>query len=227
MSKNILLAVFLLLFSFASAKEVKISVMPEDTKIYVDGVYVGDGYTTVNVRRRESFIVLKFEKDGYVTVNTKIFYKDKRKAISFVLREDKFYSESIPVGNANKFFTQEIDVDYFKDAKDTKDANLLVWKMMHQVLLNYFDEIESSDMLSGFIQTPWKVKPFPNSGIQVRTRVTVKQSNIGNNLTYKIKISSETASIGTNREESFQETMRILKKYESLISEFQSRLGKI
>ena len=82
-------------------------------------------------------------------------------------------------------------------------------------------------MLSGFIQTPWKVKPFPNSGIQVRTRVTVKQSNIGNNLTYKIKISSETASIGTNREESFQETMRILKKYESLISEFQSRLGKI
>ena len=224
MSKNILLAVFLLLFSFASAKEVKISVMPEDTKIYVDGVYVGDGYTTVNVRRRESFIVLKFEKDGYVTVNTKIFYKDKRKAISFVLREDKFYSESIPVGNANKFFTQEIDVDYFKDAKD---ANLLVWKMMHQVLLNYFDEIESSDMLSGFIQTPWKVKPFPNSGIQVRTRVTVKQSNIGNILTYKIKISSETASIGTNREESFQETMRILKKYESLISEFQSRLGKI
>ena len=224
MSKNILLAAFLLLFSFASAKEVKISVMPEDTKIYVDGVYVGDGYTTVNVRRRESFIVLKFEKDGYVTVNTKIFYKDKRKAVSFVLREDKFYSESIPVGNANKFFTQEIDVDYFKDAKD---ANLLVWKMMHQVLLNYFDEIESSDMLSGFIQTPWKVKPFPNSGIQVRTRVTVKQSNIGNNLTYKIKISSETASIGTNREESFQETMRILKKYESLISEFQSRLGKI
>ena len=89
------------------------------------------------------------------------------------------------------------------------------------------DEIESSDMLSGFIQTPWKIKPFPNSGIQVRTRVTVKQSNIGNNLTYKIKISSETASIGTNREESFQETMRILKKYETLISEFQSRLGKI
>tara|TARA_B110000879_G_scaffold191034_1_gene255848 strand:+ start:138 stop:821 length:684 start_codon:yes stop_codon:yes gene_type:complete len=227
MSKNILLAAFLLLFSFASAKEVKISVMPEDTKIYVDGVYVGDGYTTVNVRRRESFIVLKFEKDGYVTMNTKIFYKDKRKAVSYQLRKDDFYFESTPVGNANKFFTQEIDVDYFKDAKDTKDANLLVWKMMHQVLLNYFDEIESSDMLSGFIQTPWKVKPFPNSGIQVRTRVTVKQSNIGNNLTYKIKISSETASIGTNREESFQETMRILKKYESLISEFQSRLGKI
>ena len=75
MSKNILLAVFLLLFSFASAKEVKIQVMPEDTKIYVDGVYVGDGYTTVNVRRRESFIVLKFEKDGYVTTNTKTFHR--------------------------------------------------------------------------------------------------------------------------------------------------------
>ena len=227
MSKNILLFAFLLFFSFAYSKEVKITVMPEDTKIFVDGVYVGDGITTVNVKRKESFIVLKFERDGYVTVNTKLFFKDKRKAISFQLRKDEFYSESVPVGNANKFFSQEIDVDYFKDAKDTKDANLLVWKMMHQVLLNYFDEIESSDMLSGFIQTPWKVKPFPNSGIQVRTRVTVKQSNIGNNLTYKIKISSETASIGTNREESFQETMRILKKYESLISEFQSRLGKI
>lgn len=227
MCKNILLLTLLLSFSFSSAREVKISVMPEDTKIFVDGVYVGDGITTVNVKRKERFIVLKFEKDGYVTLNTKIFFKDKRKAISYQLRKDEFYFESTPVGNANKFFTQEIDIDYFKDAKDTKEANLLVWKMMHQVLLNYFDEIESSDMLSGFIQTPWKIKPFPNSGIQVRTRVTVKQSNLGKNLTYKIKISSETASIGTNKEESFQKTMRVLKKYETLISEFQSRLGKI
>lgn len=227
MGKNILLLTLLLSFSFSSAREVKISVMPEDTKIFVDGVYVGDGITTVNVKRKERFIVLKFEKEGYVTLNTKIFFKDKRKAISYQLRKDEFYFESTPVGNANKFFTQEIDIDYFKDAKDTKEANLLVWKMMHQVLLNYFDEIESSDMLSGFIQTPWKIKPFPNSGIQVRTRVTVKQSNLGNNLTYKIKISSETASIGTNKEESFQKTMRVLKKYETLISEFQSRLGKI
>lgn len=227
MIKNILFLLLFLVTSISFSKEIKISVMPEDTKIYVDGNYVGDGLTTINVKKSEGFVVLKFEHDGYVTINTKVYFKDKRKAISYVLREDEFFSESIAVGNANKFFTVEIDNDYFKNAENKEEASLLAWKMMHQVILNYFDEIESSDKLSGFIQSPWEYKIFTNSGIQVRTRVTIKESNIGGKLTFKIKISSETAPSISNREESFQETLRVLKKYENLISEFQSRLGKM
>ena len=60
-----ILSAFLLISSLTFAKEVKVSVMPEDTKIFVDGVYVGDGLTTVNIKKKEVFIVLKLEKEVY------------------------------------------------------------------------------------------------------------------------------------------------------------------
>jgi len=46
-------------------------------------------------------------------------------------------------------------------------------------------------------------------------------------LTFQIKISSEEAPlIGMSNENSYREVVRILKKFEPLISEFQSRLSK-
>ena len=223
------LIILSLLMSFTvNAKEVKISVIPTDAKIYIDGNYVGDGITTAKVRRKDGFIVVKFEKEGYVTLDTKIYSSDTRKAISFTMKRDEFIESSIMSGNANKFFTQEITDNYVKKVGDSKEAAVLVWKMLHQVILNYFDEIESSDQLSGFIQTPWVYKAFPISGFQVRTRVTIMESNIGNALTYKLKVSSEIAPINSSqKDEFFRETSRILKDYEPIISEFQSRLGKL
>ena len=56
---------------------------------------------------------------------------------------------------------------------------------------------------------------------------TVKESNIGGDLTFQIKMTSEIAPIqGRSREESFLETNRIMKEFESLVSEFQARLGE-
>jgi len=227
MIKKILIAILLFSTLIVHAKKVKITVSPEDAKIFVDGNYVADGITTINIKRNDGFIVLKFEKEGYVTTNTKIYFKDKRKAISYTLRADKFILGSVISGNANRFFSQEISEGYIKHAGNEEDASVLVWKMLHQILLNYFEEIESSDKLSGFIQTPWEYKSFSNAGIKIRTRITVKESNIGGKLTYKMKISSEMAPGLSNKEESFKKTDRILKKYENIISEFQSRLGKI
>ena len=59
-------------------------------------------------------------------------------------------------------------------------------------------------------------------------RVTVKQSGISEDeLVFQIKISSEEAPlIGMSNESSYREVVRILKKFEPLISEFQSRLSK-
>lgn len=100
--------------------------------------------------------------------------------------------------------------------------------MIHQVILNYFDEIQTTDMASGFIQTPWLYKSFPEADKQIRTRVSVKESNLGGDLTFQIKISSEVAPlIASQRDESFQEIDRIVNDLEPMISEFQARLGKL
>ena len=103
----------------------------------------------------------------------------------------------------------------------------LAWKMIHQVILNYFEEIQTTDITSGFVQTPWEYVTFPEAEKQVRTRVSVKQNSFGDELAFSIKVSSEVGSIySERRDESFQEIDRILKDLEPIISEFQTRLGK-
>ena len=56
-----------------AAKEVKITVIPSDAKIYIDGNYAADGITTATLKKKDGFIVVKFEREGYVTLETKIF----------------------------------------------------------------------------------------------------------------------------------------------------------
>jgi hypothetical protein len=228
MRNIVLLTIALVLTLVSSAKNVKISVTPSDAKIFVDGNYVADGIVTAKIKKSDGFIVLKVEKEGYVTLDAKIFASDTRKAVSYTMKRDEFLENSITSGNSNRFFTQEISDSYIKKTGDSKEASILVWKMLHQIILNYFEEIETSDQLSGFIQTPWTYKTFANAGFQVRTRITIKESNIGGALTYKIKVSSEIAPLNASlKDEFFRETPRILKNYEPIISEFQSRLGKL
>lgn len=210
-----------------AVKEVKITVTPSDARIFVDGNYAADGVTTATIKKKEGFIVVKFEKDGYVTLETKIFYTDKRAAVSFTMRRDAFQDISVASGLVNKYFTVKVDSALFK-VENGKRNTELAWKMIHQVILNYFEEIQITDMASGFIQTPWLYKSFPEAERQVRTRVSVKESNLGGALTFQIKVSSEIAPIfAAQKDESFQEINRILKELEPLISEFQARLGKM
>jgi hypothetical protein len=218
MKKKLLFLAFCFISATSFSKDVKITVSPTDAKIYIDGNYVADGVTIASLKRKDGFIVVKFVKEGYVTLETKIFAADKRLAVAFTMRRDAFFDSSISSGNANKFFTQEISSDYIKKAGEAKEASVLVWKTLHQIILNYFEEIETSDQLSGFIQTPWAYKTFSDAGIQIRTRVTIKESNIGGALTYKIKVSSEIAPVNSShRDEYFQESLRILKDYEPMI----------
>ena len=101
------------------------------------------------------------------------------------------------------------------------------WKLIHKIILNYFDEIQTTDMASGFVQTPWKYVTFPEAEKQIRSRVSVKQNSFGEELSFQIKVSSEMGSIlAQRRDESFQEIDRILKDLEPIISEFQTRLSK-
>ena len=210
-----------------AAKEVKITVTPSDAHIYIDGNYSADGVTTATIRKKEGFIVVKLEKEGYVTLETKIFYTDKRTAVSYTMQRDAFLDISVGSGLVNKYFTVKVDPSLYKIENGKRNSEL-AWKMIHQIILNYFDEIQTTDMASGFIQTPWLYKSFPAVGKQVRTRVSVKESNLGGDLTFQIKVSSEIApSFASQKDESFVEINRILKELEPLISEFQARLGKM
>jgi hypothetical protein len=227
--KKVVLIVFVALFALSSAnaaKKIKISVVPENAKIYVDGNYIGDGNVTSIVTG--DFISLKFECPGYVTINTKFYRKDKRNAISYTMTEDTFYASSSESDIVNNYFTVIVDPKYYSINDDgTKDVTL-AWKMIHQILLNYFDEIQNSDPLSGFIQTPWVYQLFPESQVQIRTRVMISEGGGSvSDLVYRIKIYSEKGSImAAHRDEYFKSCDRLLKKYESLIQEFQARLGK-
>lgn len=229
MKKSILLglAVFTALLN-VEAKEVKISVIPSDAKIYIDGNYVADGITTASLKKKDGFIVIKCEKEGYVTLETKIFASDKRNAVTYTMRRDAFFDVTSASGLVNKYFSVTISKDLYTVNENGKRNTELAWKMLHQVILNYFDEIQTTDVASGFIQTPWFYKSFPQADKQVRTRVSVKESNLGGDLTFQIKISSEVAPLlAAQRDESFQEIDRIIKDLEPMISEFQARLGKM
>ncbi len=179
-------------------------------------------------QKHEGFVVVKMEEDGYVTMETKEFANDNRDAVSFTLRRDAFNDVTVASGTVNKYFSVQVSKDLYKVDENGKRDTEMAWKMIHQVLLNYFDEIQTTDMASGFVQTPWKYKTFPEIDKVVRTRASVKESNIGGDLTFQIKIDSEAAPLqGMNREESFREINRVVKEFEPLITEFQTRLGKL
>lgn len=212
---------------FKKKKTVKISVIPSDAQISIDGNYVGDGVVEVGLDKSD-FIVIKLEKEGYITQENRYYKSDKRNAISYTMRPDKFFEASVPSGLVNKYFTVQVSPEFYTiDSNGKKDAEK-AWKLIHQILLNYFDELQTTDISSGFIQTPWSYDRFSESKQAVRTRVTVKQSGISDDeLVFQIKISSEEAPlIGMNNENSYREVVRILKRFEPLISEFQSRLSK-
>ncbi len=228
MKKGILFCLLLLVSLAVSAKNVKkVSVTPSTAKIYVDGNYVGDGIVEVAVKNRDGFVVLRFEETGYATLETRLFASDKRKAVGYTLRPDPFLDVTKASGIVNEYFAVTVSPDLYTVDADGKKNTELAWKMIHQVILNYFDEIQTTDMASGFVQTPWKYKTFPEIQRVVRTRVSVKESNIGGELTFQIKVSSEMANmLGIHSEESFKKIDRIVKEMEPIIEEFQTRMGK-
>lgn len=207
-------------------KKVKISVSPSDAQISVDGNYIGDGTIEYTLGKTD-FIVIKLEKEGYITQENKYYKSDSRNAIMYNMRPDKFYEASVPSGLVNKFFSVTVSPNFYSiDGNGRMNADK-AWKLIHQILLNYFDEMQTTDISSAYIQTPWDYTRFAESKQAVRTRVIVKQAGVSDDkLVFQIKIDSEQAPlVGISNEDSYREVVRILKKFEPLISEFQSRLS--
>lgn len=208
-------------------KTLKVVTSPAEATIKVNGSYYGEGTASVKIGR-DDFVIIEVTAPGYETLSTRVYGNDERKTIELKLKEDALLKQTVESSLANRFFTVKVDKSLYHDDEETgkRDAEQ-AWKLAHNILLNYFDEIQTSDMVSGFIQTPYYIKNYIDAGKTLRSRVTIKESNIGGDLTLQIKLSSEVAPMrGRYINEVYQETTRLIKEFEPLISEFQTRLGQ-
>lgn len=216
--KKVLLILLSVLFCGTlnlNAQKKTITTTPSNAKIYIDGNYVADGSYTVKFKYNEDFINIKVEYPGYVTKEFRLYKKDARKTIGVALNEDDALENSIESENANQYFTIHVREDIDADK---------AWKLLTQVLLDYFNEIKTSDKSSGYMMTPWVTQQFPSAEVKVRTRVQIKETSI-DGFAYQIKIFSEIADIDSG-EQGFKPWSRVTKRFEPLINEMQIRIGK-
>lgn len=208
------------------ARIIKLTVEPAEAAIYVNNNLLGYGYAEFSRPKWGEVAIIKCELNEYKTIQTKFYYDDKRNDLTLKMQQDGFYRASAASGVVNKFFTIELDSAYFS-VKGNQVDNSLAWKMIHQILLNYFDEIETTDAYGGYLQTPWMYKTFNLSEKQIRNRVTVRDVSTPLKAAFQIKISSEVAGALAAKHGEFTEVDRIPKELEPLIEELQTRIGKV
>ena len=224
------LLITLFTFSYAEAREriIKVSAEPKEAAIYIDNVFSGNGYGEFTCpKKKNTVVMIRIEADGYRTVNSRFYGGDKREALSFKLVPDGFMLGTTPSGAANKYFTIEVAPQYYSKNEDNSYDTKAAWKMLHQIILNYFDEIETTDFTSGFVQTPWKYSKFSMTEKQVRNRVTIRDISSNDMVAFQIKVSSEVGTSKFGKSSEYVEIDRIPKDFETLIQELQTRIGKL
>ncbi|WP_353126259.1 hypothetical protein [Parapedobacter pyrenivorans] len=164
-------------------------------------------YATVNLRVEKAGMVTEirnYENNGVNVIPKTDFIQ---------LVKDEAYENSFVTNLAN----QDIDIRPSRNADES-------WILLNRIVTGSFDVIAIMDKSTGYMATAWSAKAF-NSGV-VRTRLIVKTSNTSP-LEYKAKLVSEIAPPGTsvNADESFRRWDRILRTYENVIPDLQSRLG--
>lgn len=213
--------------ALAGPKVVKISVIPSEAAIYVNNNLVGYGYAEFTRPKSKEVAVIKIECNEYNTVVTKFYGTDKRNAISYTLQQDGFYRASAASGIVNKFFTVDIDPQYYVVGENNKVDISKAWKLLHQILLNYFAEISTSDFDGGYAQTPWQYKTFTLSEKQIRNRVTIRDISTPSHVALQIKVESEVANAAAAKHGEFEAIDRIPKEFETILQELQTRIGKV
>lgn len=229
--KNIILIMMILFISLPMMakreKVIKISVQPQEAAIYVDNNLIGYGYGEfTRPKKKDHVAIIRVECNEYSTAHSKFYGGDERNSISFNLLQDGFYRASAFSGVVNKYITIILDPLYYTINEEGKIDSEAAWKLLHQILLNYFPEIETTDFHGGYLQTPWKYKTFNMSEKQIRNRVTVRDVTTPERVAFQIKISSEVAGAMQARHGEFDEIDRIPKELEPMVEELQSRIGK-
>ncbi len=226
MKKIIIMAAIAAMASPAFAQRVKINVDPPEAQIYINNTYAGSGYAEFTRPKGKDVAVIRIECEEYTTVNSKFYGKDKRNSISFRLLQDGFYRGSAASGLVNKYITIMLDPQYYTIDENGKVDVSTAWKLLHQILLNYYPEIETTDYRGGYLQTPWEYKKFNMTDKMLRTRVTIRDVSTPDRVAFQIKISSEVAGALAAKHGEFTAVDRIPKEMEPMIEELQTRIGK-
>lgn len=219
----LLFSLFIILIPVVNAKgkskTVKISTSEPDARIIVDGQNLGTGTLLVKVLP-DACVNVKIEKPGYLRYE-QMFCNKYGQTLPpptqyFDMKKDDAVEASIKTDQANVDFSVEPSKKY-----DVTEA----WKLTTQIVTDYFDAIEVADKETSYLRTAWSVQSFQQNTI--RTRLIIKLGN-SNPLTFKIKLVSEFSGVsGTSvkADEQFREWDRILRKYQNIISDFNTRLG--
>ena len=223
----LLLSIALTAYAEKKEKIIKLSVTPKEAAIYIDNAFAGYGYAEfTRPKKKEGVVVIRCELAEYITINSKFYGGDERNSLSFSLQQDGFYRASAESGVVNKFLTITIDPKYYTVQDDGTVDTSAAWKLLHQILLNYFDEIETTDFYGGFVQTPWRYKKFTLSEMQIRNRVTIRDVTTPMRVAFQIKIESEVAATMAAKHGEYTEVSRIPKELEPRVEELQTRIGK-
>lgn len=230
--KKLLLILLAIMVGFSlhaekKAKVIKITVQPQEAAIYVDNTLIGYGYGEFSrPKKRNEVAIIRVECNEYTTANSRFYGGDERNALSFNLMQDGFYRGSAASGLVNKYLTVTLDPQYYTIDENGKVDTEAAWRLLHQILLNYFPEIETTDFHGGYLQTPWLYKTFNLSEKQIRNRVTVRDVTTPERVAFQIKISSEVAGAMQARHGEFDEVDRLPKELEPMLEELQTRIGR-
>lgn len=213
---------------FAQGKGmVSVTVMPKEAAIYINNTFFGYGYAEFKRPKKNNVVVIRCECNEYNTILTKFYGGDKRKSLSYTLQQDGFYRASAASGIVNKFFTIDIDPQFYNISDDGTIDVSAAWKLLHQILLNYFQEIQTTDYHGGYVQTAWEYKTFTLTDKQIRNRVTIRDISTPEKVAFQIKVASEVAGAVAAMHGEFTEIDRIPKEFEPIIEELQTRIGKV
>lgn len=209
-------------------KVIKIQATPQEAAIYVDNVHMGNGYAEFTRPKKKSQVaIIRVECNEYTTMHSKFYGSDERNSLSFNLNQDGFYRASAASGLVNKFITITLDPQFYTiDSETGKIDTGKAWKMLHQIILNYFPEIETTDFSGGYLQTPWKYKAFTMSEREMRNRVIIRDVTTDDRVAFQIKICSEVAAAMQAKHGEFDEVDRLPKELEPMVEELQTRIGK-
>jgi len=208
------------LFENISLKDrvVKIKTTPNDAVIRVDGRKVGTGEYEISIPEGNC-VEVTVEKTGFASVVKNLCNQPNATALplndAIVLQTDEAYAASATSDQANINFNLNPGPTHKPDD---------IWKIINQVITNYFDVIEMSDKETSYVRTAWAVQNFPNNTI--RTRIIVKPGIAGVSQ-YVVKIQSEASGLANTPakdDEKFREWDRLLNTYKETINEMQAAL---
>ena len=185
--------------------------------IFINGQVVGQGSVAGIKIPKNECITVQVSGTGYIT-EIKKFCRQKgmpkmQKTEYIPLARDDSFDGTFSSDLANN----DIIVNPRRGTLDE------VWKNAVRLVVENFDALEVNDNDVNYLRTSWVVDTFDE--FTIRTRLIARVSN-EDPLEIRFKIVSERArgQASPRDDERFRSWQRIMRKYEGLLEEIQSRL---